>query len=64
MKPCTFQPKLEKIKKSATGKFLIFQETKTPKKFLIFSEKKGLIIFQKTETSKKFLTFRKVTFRA
>ena len=35
MEPCTFQPKLEK-KKIHPEKNLIFQETETPKKILIF----------------------------
>ena len=37
-KPCTFKPMLEKIKKSTTRKFLIFQETDTPKKIFTFQE--------------------------
>ena len=41
---CTFQPKLKKYKKSTPGKFIILQETGSPKKILIF---------QKTETSKR-----------
>ena len=32
MKPCTFHTKPDKQKKSILGKFLILQETKTPKK--------------------------------
>ena len=35
-------------------KFLILQETKTPKKLLIFSQEKAFLIFQKTEAPKKF----------
>ena len=73
MKPCTFQPKLEKIKKNPPRKkFLIFQEMELSnskiKKFLIFSQKKTFPIFPKMETctfwpqpsqffSKKFLIF-------
>ena len=34
-------------------KFVIFQETGTPKKFIIFSQKKASLIFQKTEILKK-----------
>ena len=30
---------------------LIFQETETPKKFLIFSQEKAFLIFQETEFS-------------
>ena len=41
MKPCTFQPKIEKYKKSTPIKFLILQETKTPKKRLIFFSKES-----------------------
>ena len=33
-------------------KFLEFQETKTPKKFLRFSQKEAFLIFRGTETSK------------
>ena len=40
----TFQPKLKKYKKSTPGKFIILQETRSPKK---------IVIFQKTETSKR-----------
>ena len=35
---------------STSGKFVILQEMKTPKKLLIFSQKKAVLIFQKTET--------------
>ena len=40
-------------------KFLRFHETKTPKKCLIFSEKKVFLIFRETESLKKFLIFHK-----
>ena len=42
---------------STDRKFLILQETKTPKEFLTFSQKKAFLIFWKTETPKKFLIF-------
>ena len=45
MEPCTFQPKFEKIKKSTPRKLLILQETKTPKKLLIFSLKRVFLTF-------------------
>ena len=54
MKPCTFRPEPKNIKQSTPQKFLMLQETRAPKKFLIFSEKKAFLIFQKTETPKKF----------
>ena len=38
-------------------KFLIFQETETLKKILIFSQVEAVLIFQETETLKKFLIF-------
>ena len=39
-------------------KFLIFQETETPKKLLILSQEKAFLIFWKMETPKKtFLYF-------
>ena len=52
-------------------KFLILQETETPKKFLMFSKKKAFHIFWKTETKKTplhsgngtFLYFWKIIFR-
>ena len=31
----------------------IFQETETPKKWLLFSQEKAFIIFQETENTKK-----------
>ena len=49
MKPCTFQPQIKKIKKYIPRKFLILQETETPKIFFIFSQKKGFLLFQETE---------------
>ena len=39
-------------------KHYIFQETKIPKKFLTFSEKKAFLIFQETEAPKKFFIFQ------
>ena len=68
MKPCTFQPKLDKLKKSTPRKFLIFQATNTPQKILKFSRKKAVLIFSQkkavlispeTETLKNLLHFRK-----
>ena len=47
MKPCTFQPKIKKLKKSTPRKFLILQETENPKKFLIFSQQKLFLFFGK-----------------
>ena len=50
----TFQTRKNK-KKSTPRKFLIFQETKTPEKLLIFSQKKAFFIFREKRTPKKFL---------
>ena len=47
---------------STLRKFLIFQKTETPKKLLIFSQKKAVIIYYETETPKKSLYFRKWNF--
>ena len=44
------------LSNSNIKKFLIFQETETPKKLLIFSQKK--VVFWKTETPKKFFLFQ------
>ena len=44
--------------------FLIIQETKTPKKFLIFSQKKAVFIFQEMETLKKRLMIQEITGKA
>ena len=55
MEPCNFQSKIEKQKKYTPRKFLMLQETKSPKKFLAFLKKKAflyfgkLFIFQETE---------------
>ena len=43
--------------------FLIFRETKTPKKFLIFQETE-LFYISRNGNPKKILIFQKVTFRA
>ena len=42
---------------STPRKFLILQETKTPKKLLIFSQKKAFVILQEMKTLEKFLIF-------
>ena len=39
------------------NEILILQETKPPKKFIIFSQKKAVLIFQETETPKKLFIF-------
>ena len=44
---------------STPRKYLIFQETETPQKF-IFSQKKAVLIFQETETPKRFLVFQEM----
>ena len=49
-----FSAQAQKIKKSIPRRFLNW-ETKTPKKFLIFSRKKTFLMFRKTEAPKKFL---------
>ena len=43
------------LSNSNIKKFLIFQETKTPKKLLRFSQKKAFLIFREMEAPKKFL---------
>ena len=59
-----FSVQARKIKKICPKKisqekvFLILQETKIQKKFLIFSPEKGFLIFWKTETPKYFLIFQ------
>ena len=68
MKPCTFQPKIKKLKKSTPRKFLILQETGNPKKFIIFSQKKLFLFFGKQKAfhisrNGTFLCFRKGIFR-
>ena len=59
MKPCIFQPKIKKLKTSTPRKFLILQETKNPKKCLIFSQKELFLFFGKR---KAFHISRKGTF--
>ena len=49
---------LQKLKKSAPRKFLILQETETPRKLLIFSQKKVVLIFRKMETPKRLFIFQ------
>ena len=52
--------------------FLTLQEIKTPKKFIIFSQKKAFLMLQETKLSyisgnsnpKKLLIFQEVTFQA
>ena len=39
-------------------KFLMFQETETPKKFLIFCQKKAFLIFPEMETSENLVIFQ------
>ena len=66
MEPCTFQLKLEKIKKSTPRKFLKFQEREIPKKFLF--QRKLFLYFRKRKPRKIifisgngiFLCFRKL----
>ena len=48
------------IFQSTPRKFLIFQEKKTLKKFLIFSQKKAFLISPETKTSKKFFIFQEM----
>ena len=40
-------------------KFLILQETETPQKFVISSQKKVFLIFLETETPKNIFIFEK-----
>ena len=48
MKPCTFQSMIEKLKKKSTPrKFLILQETETPKKCLHFLKRKLFLYLRK-----------------
>ena len=47
------------LSNSNNKKFLLFQETEIPKKFLIFSQKKIVLIFSEMETRKKSLHFRR-----
>ena len=55
--PCNFQAKLQKEKNSTPGKFIIVQETETPKRQL-----KAALMFWWAETPKNFLYFRKWKF--
>ena len=50
------------ISNSNIKTFLIFQETETPKKLLIFSRKKAFLIFRETETPKKLFTFQELSY--
>ena len=50
MEPCTFRPKLKKIKKSTPTNFL----HSNIKKRLKFSQNKSALIFQEMKTLKKF----------
>ena len=52
MEPCTFQPKLEKLKKIHPGKMEL--SGFNIKKFLIVSQDKAFLIFRETETRKNF----------
>ena len=45
------------LSNSNLKKFLLFLEMETPKKFLIFSQKKAFLIFQETVAPKKFVIF-------
>ena len=49
MEPCTFQHKLEEIKKIHPEKISYNSGNGNPEKHLIFSQKKAVLIFQKTE---------------
>ena len=55
--PALFSPSLKNKKQFTQRKFLILQGTETPKKCLVFSQKKTSIIFLETETPKIFLIF-------
>lgn len=50
MKPCNFHSKLQKQKKSTLGKFLILQETETPKRFLCFPKRILFLYFRKRKS--------------
>ena len=50
------------LSNSNIKKYPIFPETETPKKFLIFSQKKAFLTLQETETLKKFFYFREQNF--
>ena len=63
MKPCTFQRKLEKSKKSTPRKFIkrklsYTSGNKPPDKISYNFSKKNFLIFWKTETPKKFFIFQ------
>ena len=55
MKPCTFNPKPGKLKKSTPGKFLTLPE----KNFLYFPKGKLFLYFRKQRLRKNFLHLRK-----
>ena len=61
IEPHSFQPKLEKIKKTTLRTFAILQETETPKKFVIFQEelpkpqKPKFLIFLQSKVKEIFL---------
>ena len=71
MEPCTFQHKLEEIKKIHPEKISYNSGNGHSEKHLIFSQKKAVLIFQKTElpyfsgnrNPEKLLIFQQVTFR-
>ena len=46
------------LSNSDIKKFLIFKESETPQKFLLFSQKKAFLIFQET---KKILIFQELS---
>ena len=60
MEPCTFSAQAQKKKKDNPPREMLskLRETKTLKKYLIFSQKKAFIIFHETETPKKFFIFQ------
>ena len=45
------------LSNSNIKKFLIFKESETPQKFLLFSQKKAFLIFQETKKSLYFRNF-------
>ena len=62
MKPCTFQPKIEKYKKSTPIKFLILQETKTSKNLLIFFSKESCSYVSRIGNLEKIFIFQETDF--
>ena len=61
MEPALFSPSLRNKNNPPQEKFLTLQQTKSPKKFLMFSQKKAVLIFQ--EVTFKALNIKKPTLK-